>query len=761
MDTMKRILLLLLACWCADARAEDWYRWRGPEQTGVSREKNLPDKFSLDPKAPDSNLIWRVPYGGRSTPIIMKDRLYYIRSVGQGITGQEQVVCLNADTGERIWDHKFNVWHTDIDILRVGWTNLAGDPETGNVYAAGTQGLLMCFDRDGKILWKHSLTEEYGRISGYGGRNSSPVVDGDLVIYGMLNASWGDQAGPGNRFIAFDKKTGDVRWWSSPTGRPKDTYASVPVIAVINGERLLITGAGDGGIYALKVRTGEKVWGYLISQGGLSSSPVVKDNLVYICQGAENLDTAVQGRVVCLDGSKVTDGKPKLVWQKAGIKVRYTSPLLHEDRLYVPDENGRLHCLDAATGKVYWTFKYGQGAKGSPVWADGKIYACEETSRFHILQPGENRCKKLYTQFFPNPEGEGDLELAGSPAVANGKVYFATNREMYCIGKKDARAESEPKPAFPMETETGDKPAFIQVVPADVVLHPGGKAEFKVLAFDEHGRFLKEVKADAWSLPTPTPPAPPGGKPPPPPPPLKGQIDTEGHLTVDDKIPGQFGYVGAKVGDLTSRARIRVAPRLPVVQDFEKVPEGRFPGGWVNTQLKYGVETKEGSKVLTKLANNPSPLFARAQAYIGLPDWTDYTIEADIMGARKGENLPDVGVTANRYTFFLHGNHQVAQIVSWESTPRARVDKDAHFPWKEGVWYHIKLTVEVEGDKATVRGKVWEKGQQEPANWTVEVEDPVGNKNGAPALYGFSTGFIGKEPGAQSFYDNVRVTPNK
>src|SRR5689334_22788819 len=26
--------------------AEDWYNWRGPEQSGVSREKNLPDKWS-------------------------------------------------------------------------------------------------------------------------------------------------------------------------------------------------------------------------------------------------------------------------------------------------------------------------------------------------------------------------------------------------------------------------------------------------------------------------------------------------------------------------------------------------------------------------------------------------------------------------------------------------------------------------------------------------------------------------------------------
>ena len=40
------------------ASAADWLHWRGPEQTGVARDKDLPDKWSTDEKAADSNLIW-------------------------------------------------------------------------------------------------------------------------------------------------------------------------------------------------------------------------------------------------------------------------------------------------------------------------------------------------------------------------------------------------------------------------------------------------------------------------------------------------------------------------------------------------------------------------------------------------------------------------------------------------------------------------------------------------------------------------------
>src|SRR5205807_15080 len=115
---------------------------------------------------------------------------------------------------------------------RLGWTHLCGDPETGNVYAHGTQGFLIGFDKDGKVLWQHSLHEEYGRISGYGGRLASPLVDEDLVIVGMLNANWGEQTIGGTRFVAFDKRSGAVVWWASTGYRPRDTFYSCPTVAV-------------------------------------------------------------------------------------------------------------------------------------------------------------------------------------------------------------------------------------------------------------------------------------------------------------------------------------------------------------------------------------------------------------------------------------------------------------------------------------------------------------------------------------------------
>src|SRR5436309_10392352 len=100
---MKRFFSLLLGLGLftpSTVRATDWYRWRGPDQNGVSLETNLPDKWSPDPKAPNNNLVWKAPYGSRSTPIVLNDRVYLINDAGEGVTEQERVMCFNAEDGK-------------------------------------------------------------------------------------------------------------------------------------------------------------------------------------------------------------------------------------------------------------------------------------------------------------------------------------------------------------------------------------------------------------------------------------------------------------------------------------------------------------------------------------------------------------------------------------------------------------------------------------------------------------------------------------
>jgi outer membrane protein assembly factor BamB len=781
MNRLLPLTALAIALLAAESRGSDWANWRGPTQNGVATDTNLPDKFSLKAGDPDSNLIWRSPYGGRSTPLVMNGHVYLINKVGsegdseaERLHVQERVMCCDAETGKLVWEHRFNVWHTDIVAVRLGWTILAGDLETGNIYSSGTQGLLTCFDKDGKIVWEHSLTEEYGRVSGYGGRVTSAFVDGDLLILSMLNASWGDQAIGRTRFVAFNKKTGSVVWWGASTLAPKDTFFSVPVAAEVGGQRIVVGGGGDGAVHAFKVRTGERLWSYVFSSGAVNCSPVIEGNLIYIGHGEDNTDTGAQGRIICLDGSQVVKGQPKLVWKVDGIRAKFTSPVLHDGLLYITDDLANLFCIDAATGHINWKYTYGKNSKGSPVLADGKMYVAEVNSKFHILKPTKDGCKDLSTVFFRNPGGP-DVEINGSAAVANGRVYFMTSTGLFCIGKKDGQPGPTPKAAGE-ESKGEGTAAHLQIEPADIALYPGDSADLKAFSYDAKGRLLGEATVK-WSLAGPLPPAglppPPKGAPPPapaaPPPPLQAKLSgeegsaTKVTINKEKAPPAQFGRVVAKLGKLTAEVRVRVVPTYPYVPNFANIPLKRTPGGWVNCQGKFEmVALNEGGTerhVLKKTAINPSPLVARANAYIGMPDSKNYTIEADLMGTKVVNDLPDMGICANRYSLTLWGNTQQLRLTSWDAIPR--VDKSIGYAWKPNTWYSLKLTVDVSGGKAVIRGKVWQRGEKEPADWTVEFTDPVPNTTGAPTIYGNATGIEDGKPGTDIYYENVKITPNK
>ena len=728
MHTQYRILhliLYLLLLTATSLLAADWPSWRGPDQNGVSAETGLVSSWSPD----GENLVWKAEFIGRSTPVVLDGRVYLIGRTGEGIEQRETIACFDAASGERLWEHVYNVFHTTIPFNRTGWASLAGDPETGYIYAHSIGGMFFCFDPDGDVVWSRSLTEEYGRISGYGGRVHTPVVDEDLVIISYLNSSWGEQVPGRHRYFAFDKHNGYVVWIATPGGRPRDTTYSVPVVAEINGQRLLIGGNADGGVYAMKVRTGEKVWGFNLSKRGLNTSVVVDDGKVYAAHSEENFDTTEMGRVVCIDATGSGDvTQTHEVWRRDGLLAGYTSPTMFQNRLYIIDNSANMHCLDAATGNEHWLHNIGTVGKGSPIWADGRLYAPEVNGGFAIIQPSANSATTLDLDNILTADGRR-AEIYGSPAVAYGRIYLATEAGLFCLGDKDADFKVAASAAsYPREkASSGAAPAHLQIVPTEILAQPGEKIEIEARAFDARGRLIEGVKVE-WSL---------AG--------LKGKIDSKGKLTLDKKAVGQAGKVVAALGDLQGSARVRVAPRIPWAEDFENVTIDKNPAFWVGAGSKFKVRKIDGKRVLVK---PPAPFgLHRSNVYLGPPNLDKYTIQVDLLGTKKGRRRPDMGLIANRYTLDLQGNHQRLQIRTWAA--ELRMAKTIDFAWDPDVWYTAKMKVEIKGDKAIIYGKVWPRDQQEPAAWTITAEDPLPNRSGSPGIYGYSPVDI--------YYDNLKI----
>ncbi len=729
-STRGHLLAVLLLAFAAHgaAAAGDWTDWRGPARDGISPEKNLPVKWSPS----GDNLGWKAPYGGRSTPIVMGDKLFLQNSVNQGETQQERVQCFNADTGKLLWEHKFNIYLSDVPPHRVGWASPVGDPSTGNVYVLGVGGTLLALSNDGKLLWERSLGEDFGLLTTHGGRTVSPIIEGDVVIVSGITFSWGDHSRGSHRFMAFDKKTGETMWVSSPGGRPYDTTYAPPIVTNVGGTRLLIQGVSDGGVYAIKVATGEPVWKYIVSKRGLNTGVVVHGTTAIITHSEENLDSSEMGMIAAVDAAaKGEIGKEQIRWNVKGFQGGFSSPVVDGDRLYQVDNGANLAAFDIATGKQLWLLNLGTIQKASPVLADGKLYVGTENGKFFILKPTATGAEIL-DQDQLGTEAEPEAIIA-SAAVARGRVYFVTEKALYCVGKKQSIREPVVKIVEPV-TAPGPV-AHVQVVPTELTLKPGESVNFRVRLFDGNGRFIREEKQATWALDK-----------------LPGKVSEQGQFTAAaDTTAPQAGSVKATVGEVTGSARVRVFPPLPWSETFDSYGPNIVPAHWVNAGLKYIVREVDGQKVLVKTTEGSS-LLSRARAYFGPSDLSNYTVEADIRATEKRRQMGDAGVIAQRYALVLYGNSQKLHLEPWQ--PETKRTVIVPFAWKADTWYRVKLRVERLPDgKVRARGKVWPATDAEPEAWMIERVDPIPNLQGSPGVFGAAP--------AEIFFDNLKVYSNK
>ena len=724
------VLLPLLGGLSAQAADSDtWSSWRGIASDGTSADEGLPESWSPD----GENLLWKVPYGGRSTPVLVDGRVCVIRLAepDDEARWQQQIACLDADTGRLLWEHRYSVFQTDIPHHRVGWASLVADPATGNVFAHGIEGMLKALDPSGRVIWERSTSEEVGRISGYGGRTVTPVLDGNLLIVSFLSAGWGSTFVPRHRFYALDKRTGETVWLSTPGQAPYDTTYSVPVVREIGGQRLLIAGNGDGGIYAIQAATGLKVWGYPLSKRGINSSVAVEGTTVFASHSEENVDGTLMGRLVALDGSSISEGRPALLWMEDGFAAGYASPAVADGIVYHVDNSANLMAFDAATGATIWKRNIGIAQRASPVVGDGKLFVSDLDGKFHVLRlRGREEPVPTDVDEFYNPDGSL-TQINASPAIAGGRVYFVTNNDLYCIAGPSGQARSKDAPGGPpAPAPQGAEAAHVQVVPAEVNLVPGGQVRFSARLFDASGRLIGESEAD-WAL---------EGA-------LAGTLRDNGEFTASGTFP-QGGLVQATVGSVTGTARVAVRPNVGFSEDFESYATDAVPDGWSAARGRFTIVESDGQKWLKKPSGNPRTW--RTTVYVGTPGQREYEVRAEMMSREQRRRMGDMGLVSHRYTLAMMGNAQSLMIRTWLSE-LGRFSKEVPLEWDPDVWYVVRLRVEPSEDgSTTIRGKVWPKSSEEPESWTIEAVDALGHNHGSPGIYGYSL--------VDLYYDNLEVT---
>jgi outer membrane protein assembly factor BamB len=723
----------------------DWPNWRGPQQNSTSTEKNLVDKWN--PKGGDnSNLIWkRSDLGTRSTPIVMRGKLYVlVRDKPSTADECEKVVCVDAATGEQRWEHRMNVYLSDVPKERVGWSAVVGDPTTGRVYAQGVAGLFCCLDGDsGKLIWQHNLVEEYGTISTFGGRTNFPIMFEDTVLISAILVGWGDTpefdglAKPAHRFMAFDKATGELRWLNGTTIGPPDTNYSTPVAKVVGGEAQLIFGGADGRVWGFQPRTGTPLWNLPLSVRSINASPIVVGTTVYCGHSEENVVGSTQGSIVAIDATMRGDLTGKENWNAYTLMAGKSSPVMVGDQLWVVTDSAKLQVLDPETGKQIGKKSLGTVMRSTPLYADGKVYTCTNSGIWYVLKPTAGDPETIQRVRLGGQE-----QSDGSPIVSHGRIYLPTNEALYCIGSKNVKPEADPLPTEEQEPPvTADQPpAKILLSPYDILLQPKETQKFTARLYNAKGQLLRVAKPEELKFRVQGP----------------GEVAADGTYTA----PKRDGHVGAlvyaKLGNLEGKARVRIVPPLPWSFDFNK---GDIPITWIGGRVRYVLQDLDGDRVAKKLDVLPTPrnpnnkLGTRSQLFMGSPDMKNYTVQADFRLTEQNMRLPDCGVINSGYSLVIRSGDKRLMLYSWNAH-EFRTSAEAPLDAQPGVWYRLKLTVNQVNGKAEVKGKLWPRDQAEPKDWTVQLTDNTPIQSGSPGIYGHSQE-------AEFFMDNVSVTANE
>ncbi|HLB73056.1 MAG TPA: PQQ-binding-like beta-propeller repeat protein, partial [Sedimentisphaerales bacterium] len=163
--------------------------------------------------------------------------------------------------------------------------------------------------------------------------------------------------------------------------------------------------------------------GKYLGPSQIIATPVLYKDRIYIAIGQDPAHGRGRGLLHCIDATQEGDiTKTACIWRYEGLDRSMATPAVADGLLYIVDIAGRLHCLDADTGKQCWVYETGNETWGGPLLADGKLYF-GSTQDFYIMAAGRES-KLLSTMRMSAP-------VHSTAIAANGTVYIASNRFLW------------------------------------------------------------------------------------------------------------------------------------------------------------------------------------------------------------------------------------------------------------------------------------------------------------------------------------------
>lgn len=375
------LVIVLLAAFSlapSTLRSADFPHWRGPR-----RNDHIAEDSGYDTKAwPLKEPVWKRNVGeGSTSPIVAAGKLYVLGWKQD----RDTLHCLDAASGESVWTQSYESpryarFATGDEGLYSGVTSTPEyDPATKLLYTLSTNGELRCWNtaKQGELVWRTNLYDEYKmpqrpkiRRSGLRdyGYTTSPLVYNDWLLV--------EVGGERGAVMAFEKRSGRELWGSEHRGFAGHTGGLVPLevekipcVAVLTLRELVVLRLDE-------VHIGQTVATYPWETDWANNilTPTVCGDSLLVCAYHTH-------HAICR--VRITLGKADKVWQVEQASS-VGSPIVDSERIYLGGP--KLHCLDAASGKLLW--EGGDYAEGASLLLtqDQRLIALGSNSRLALIE---------------------------------------------------------------------------------------------------------------------------------------------------------------------------------------------------------------------------------------------------------------------------------------------------------------------------------------------------------------------------------------
>ena len=446
----------------------DWPMWGGtPSRNMVSTMTGLPTTWDLKT---GKNVKWVAELGSQSygNPVV-SGGVVLVGTNNEAMRDPKQpgdrgvLMAFREATGEFMWQATF-------EKLSAGRANdwpfqgIASSPLIidGIAYFTSNRAQIVAVDiqgfhdnendgptkdekltgkNDPDILWMFDMIEEVGAFP-HNLANCSPAHDNNLLYCSTGNGQDESHVNvPSPKapsIVAIDRTTGKLVWEDNSVGeKVLHGQWSTPAVGDIGGVRQVVHAQGDGWVRGYEVQSGKKLWEFDTNpkdsvwpktRNEVISTPVIVDNVVYIANGQDPEHGEGVGHMYAIDGSKrgdiTTSGQ---LWHFDKIRRSISTAAVKDGMVYISDFSGFLHCLDAKTGKPYWTHDMFAAIWGSPMLIGDKVYLGDEDGDVAVMEHGKTF--KLVSEM------NMGSSVYATAVPANGILFVMNRNQLYALAE--------------------------------------------------------------------------------------------------------------------------------------------------------------------------------------------------------------------------------------------------------------------------------------------------------------------------------------